>query len=88
MNKQYPVSCILPSFLEKYLINGDDSDVDDHDIENVNNFLAESSLGACVDCSEFGFYKHHDIRSVYGATDCMMFTFLSPKVSRNEVENC
>ena len=69
------VSYILPSFLADYLVNDDESNLDDHEIDRITFFLQNSNVGKCISSHDCGFYRNHDIFPDFSATDCMVFTF-------------
>lgn len=66
----------LPSYWASYLINGDDSGIDDDDKTACDNFLAANPGWSCIGCEEFGFFSNtNDAGTLAG--DCLEYDFIS-----------
>ena len=59
---------VLPSYLAGYLVNGDDSGIESHELKECDRFLAAHHLsaGACASCGEEYFSRYNDFDSLAG----------------------
>jgi hypothetical protein len=65
-----------PSHWASYLINSDDSGLNDRERFEVNAWLDDHGLGMPVSCDDAGFLKDHDARRFALAADCQIYSFL------------
>lgn len=71
--KQYTA----PSAWAPYLINGDDSGMEDTDITAADQWIDQLGYGSPVSCEDAGFIHWHDAREVCPfAADCQTYVFL------------
>ena len=64
----------LPAYWACALINGDESDMDDDEIQEMNAWLEQNQPGFCLDCSDESEFCHsNDAMGLPG--DCLTFTF-------------
>lgn len=72
-----PVTATAPSHWASYLINGDDSAMDEAEIAQADAF-ADWLGGSIVGCEDAGFCHFHDGRHVGAdyAADCQTYTAL------------
>jgi hypothetical protein len=70
------VTATAPSYWGSYLINGDSSGIDEHDVTQADAFASWLG-GNIVDCEDHGFLHWHDARQ-FGvlAADCATYTAL------------
>lgn len=71
------VTATAPSYWASYLVNGDDSGMDDNETAQADAF-AKWLGGNIVDCEDAGFMWTHDAMRVCGtlAADCQTYTAL------------
>ncbi|UUV43175.1 hypothetical protein RCCWILLIS_3 [Rhodobacter phage RcCWillis] len=66
-----------PSAWASYLINGDDSGLDDGESATVDAWVARMGWGAPVSCDDAGFLWWHDARQeCHLGADCQEYSFL------------
>lgn len=66
-----------PSAWATYLINGDDSGLEEDEIRACDAFIARQGVGSPVSCEEAGFVTWHDARQECPyAADCQDYVFL------------
>ena len=72
-----PVTATAPSYWASYLINGDDSAMNEAEIAQADAF-ADWLGGSIVSCEDAGFCHFHDARYVGAdyAADCQTYTAL------------
>ena len=67
---------MLPAHWASPLINGDESGLEDYEIESMNQWLEHVKPGYCVDVKgEPEFRTHHDADDFVLACNCACFTF-------------
>jgi len=67
---------LLPEFWAPALINADFSGMEDSDISELAQWLADVKPGTCVQCDDSReFSKWHDAIGYVLACDCINFTF-------------
>jgi hypothetical protein len=65
-----------PSAWASYLINGDESGIDDDEMNAADAWLDSIDLGSPVDASDAGFIRHHDAYEFMPlGSDCQLYTF-------------
>jgi hypothetical protein len=65
-----------PSYWASYLINGDDTGIDDEEKAAADAWLESLGLGYPVSCDDAGFRWHHDAFEFCPVgTDCQIYTF-------------
>lgn len=69
------VKFTLPSFWASYLVNGDASGLDDHEIKAIDRWLDANNLSSPLGYEDVGFYWHNDGPEGHLGGDCMGFTF-------------
>lgn len=71
------VRATAPSAWASYLINGDDSGIDEEDRKAADEWIADIGLGAPVSCDDAGFVRYHDAYAFCPlAADCQEYLFL------------
>lgn len=74
-----PVTATAPSAWASYLINSDDSGLDDKEILAIQQWLAHIGCGNPVSCDDAGFIHHHNARQFWPfSADCQRYVFLPP----------
>ncbi len=68
---------IAPSYWASYLINGDDSGMEDREVEACDAWIARLGWNDPVDCVNYGFVHFHDAYNEYPfGSDCQEYSFL------------
>lgn len=76
------VTATAPSAWASYLINGDDSGIEESDVRAADAFCEFVDAGSPVDCADAGFVAYCDARNwgmIDCAADCQTYTFLKRK---------
>lgn len=69
-----------PSYWASYLINGDDSGMDEGEIAACEAWLEREGLGTPVSCEGAGFIWRHDAyHEMPLGADCQEYTFITTK---------
>lgn len=68
---------VLPAYYASYLINGDESSLNDEELEIIREFLLNNNLGECMDCSEDEWFQWYNDLFPNRKLGCnvMSFTF-------------
>lgn len=71
------VRATAPSAWATYLINGDESGIDEEDRKACDAWIASIGLGSPVSCDDAGFIRYHDAYEFLPlAADCQEYLFL------------
>jgi hypothetical protein len=72
------IELTLPNHYAAPLINGDETGLEDNELESFNEFCNEQLQGLhCLDVKDdSSFVKYHDAKDYCLATNCSTFTFM------------
>jgi hypothetical protein len=76
MNRREVIEITAPSHWASYLINGDDSGLDQEDKAACDSWIEAEGLGLPVSCEEHGFLWRHGASRFALAADCQVYSFL------------